>query len=62
LLDVHYRLYPEHKRNHRKIKAVHDALKALYENTGDPIDDDTALYALECWNMAVKFIGLRDKL
>jgi hypothetical protein len=53
LLMLMERFIPEHKRNHRKIKAVREAVHDLYAGAGQSIDDATCGWILECWDRAM---------
>jgi hypothetical protein len=44
---------PEHKRNHRKVKAVNDAIIDLLHGSGHPVDDGAAEFLAANWNRAM---------
>lgn len=49
---------PQHKRNHRKIKAVTDALLDLARGNGKPVDVELLQHWCDCWNeVMLKFQG-----
>ena len=47
-------LIPTHKRNHRKVKAVTDALLELARGNGKPIDKELVEYWTDVWNATMK--------
>lgn len=47
-------LIPEHKRNHRKVKAVTDAILDLARGQGQPIDKEQIDYWCRCWNVTTQ--------
>jgi hypothetical protein len=56
-------LIPAHKRNHRKVKAVTDALLDLARGNGAPIDRELLEHWTECWNQTMVLFqsGLEEK-
>ena len=54
LLMLMERFIPEHKRNHRKIKNVREAVHDLYAGSGQAIDDATCSWILSCWDHAMR--------
>jgi len=60
LLIVFERMIPPHKRVARKIKAVQEAVLALYAGTGEPIDDEIATLMCATWDRVMKEISVDD--
>lgn len=48
------RYIPEHKRNHRKVKAVTDALLDLARGQGKPVDRELAEHWMDVWNETMR--------
>ena len=54
MLNIYTRIIPAHKRNARKMAAVEKAVAALYAGQGDAIDEETAVWILDCWNKTMR--------
>jgi len=50
LLDLFMRNMPEHKKVYRKILALEDAIRDLYQGTGQPIDEPLADLFCRVWD------------
>ena len=59
LLKVHSKCYRDHQKAGRKVLKVLEAVRDLYSDIGGDIEDETAEYIVDCWNMAARLIGRR---
>ncbi len=57
LIESVGRLLPGHTKISREIKKVEQALLSLYANTGQPLDNETVEWAIDCWNETMRRIA-----
>ena len=50
VLMVFQRNYPYHSRMHREIKALEEAIMAIYKSTGEKVDGRLTEWLRKCWD------------